>query len=56
MVSSKVASMLPCAMPTMPLASFRPSPVADTTPTTMPTVAQARATGQRALGALGEDG
>ena len=32
-------------MPTMPLASLRPRPLTDTTPTTMPTVAQASATG-----------
>ena len=32
-------------MLTMPPASLSPSPVADTTPTTMPTVAQASATG-----------
>jgi len=35
----------------MPPASLSPSPVAETTPTTMPTVAQASATG-RALSAL----
>ena len=29
----------------MPVASLSPSPVIDTTPTTMPTTAQARATG-----------
>ena len=32
-------------MPTMPLASLSPRPLTDTTPTTIPTVAHASATG-----------
>ncbi len=38
-------SRLPPARPTIPVASLSPSPVVLTTPTTMPTVAQASATG-----------
>ena len=49
MVSTSVASMFPPEIPRIPLASLRPSPVADTTPTTIPTVAQASATGMALL-------
>ena len=50
-VSASVASMFPPEIPRIPLASLRPSPVADTTPTTIPTVAQASATGMALLAA-----
>ena len=40
-----VTSRLPWARPTMPVASLSPSPVIDTTPTTIPTTAHASATG-----------